>query len=140
VAKTRPTIPASPASRAKRPATASRQRSSSATSPESATVAAPSKAPRAKSSSKPASKPKVVSTQLERGRFAMPATEFKQIAALKSRAMSLGRPAKKNELLRIGLSLASLLSDETLVIALDQLEPIKTAKLKKRKPAARANS
>ena len=81
-----------------------------------------------------------MSTKLERGRFTMPATEFKQIAALKGRALSLGRPAKKNELLRIGLSLASMLTDETLVIALDQLEPIKTAKPKKRKTAERANS
>lgn len=77
---------------------------------------------------------------MERGRFAMPATEFRQIAALKGRALSLGRPAKKNELLRIGLTLVSMLSDEALVIALDQLEPIKAAKPKKAKPAKRADS
>lgn len=70
----------------------------------------------------------------------MPAAEFRQIAALKSRALHLGRPAKKNELLRIGLLLVSALSDEALVIALDQLEPSRPAKPKKPKLARRADS
>lgn len=139
MARIKPTIPASRPEPQKRAAPA-RQQSSRAKRNESTDSAKRPKAPRATPAAKPKLAPKVESTKLERGRFSMPAAEFKQIAVLKGRALKLGRPAKKNELLRIGLSLASLLSDETLVIALDQLQPIKSAKAKKPKPVERADS
>lgn len=70
--------------------------------------------------------------KVERGRFTLPTADFNRIAALKARAGKLGRPAKKNELLRIGLRLLTALSDESLLIALDQLEPVgKKARRKK---------
>ncbi len=62
------------------------------------------------------------SAKLERGRFTLPVADFAKIKALKTRARDLGRPTRKNELFRVGLALLSALSDESLVIALDQLE------------------
>ena len=139
MARNTPTIPAVKPVRSKRPATPSRRSGNSAKA-ESASGKNPEKSQQTRSKAKAAVTPKIESTKLERGRFSMPAVEFSQIATLKGRALSLGRPAKKNELLRIGLSLAAMLADEALVVALDQLEPIKTAKPKKRKPSERADS
>jgi hypothetical protein len=86
---------------------------------------------------KPAPKPRAIQTKvsvaalpdkqrtkLERGRFTLPLADFERIAELKTRARDLGRPTRKNELFRVGLALLSALSDESLVIALDQLEPV----------------
>lgn len=67
--------------------------------------------------------PKVKPPKLESGRFTMPKADFERIAALKARALGLGRPCKKNELLRAGLAALSALSDESLLAALDQLTP-----------------
>jgi hypothetical protein len=72
-----------------------------------------------------------ISKKLERGRFAMPQADFDRIALLKTRSKELGRPAKKNELLRAGLRALVMLSDEALLIALDQLETAKPAKRKR---------
>jgi hypothetical protein len=69
-----------------------------------------------------------ISVKLARGRFTMPEADFDRIALLKNRARELGRPAKKNELLRAGLRALVMLSDEALMIALDQLEATKPAK------------
>ncbi len=72
--------------------------------------------------------------KLERGRFTLPAVDFDRIATTKARARDLGRPAKKNELLRVALALLTALPDESLVIALDQLEPVgKKARRKRSK-------
>ncbi len=71
----------------------------------------------------PAPAPAKARAKLERGRFALPLADFNRLAELKVRAGVLGRPTKKNELFRAGLRLLSTLSDESLVIALDQLEP-----------------
>lgn len=139
MARNTPTIPVVKPVRSKRPATPSRRSGSSAKA-ASTSGKKPEKSPQTQSKAKAAVRPKIEGTKLERGRFSMPAAEFSQIATLKARALSLGRPAKKNELLRIGLSLAAMLADETLVVALDQLEPIKTAKPKKRKSPERADS
>ena len=139
MARNTPTIPAVKPVRSKRPATPSRRSGNSAKA-ESASGKNPEKSQQTRSKAKAAATPKIESTKLERGRFSMPAVEFSQIATLKGRALSLGRPAKKNELLRIGLLLVSALSDEALVIALDQLEPSRPAKPKKPKLAKRADS
>lgn len=66
--------------------------------------------------------------KLVRDRFTMPQPDFDRLAALKTRARALGRPAKKNELLRAALQTLSTLPDETLLLLLDQLEPAKPPK------------
>jgi hypothetical protein len=72
--------------------------------------------------------------KLERGRFTLPSIDFDRIAATKARARDLGRPARKNELLRVALALLTALPDESLVIALEQLEPVgKKARRKRSK-------
>ena len=79
------------------------------------------KAKAPKVSAEPKSPVKIEEPKLVRGRFTLPEADFDKIAALKRRARQLGRPAKKNELLRIGLGMLGSLSDEQLVVALDQL-------------------
>lgn len=79
-----------------------------------------------------------ISVKLARGRFTMPEADFDRIALLKNRARELGRPAKKNELLRAGLRALVMLSDESLMIALDQLEATKPAKAPKPVKAPKA--
>lgn len=73
--------------------------------------------------------PPAPAVELVRERFSMPQADFDRIADLKARARQLGRPCKKNELLRAGLQALSALGDEQLLLALDQLEPIKKAKV-----------
>lgn len=73
--------------------------------------------------------PPAPTVELVRERFSMPQADFDRIAELKARARKLGRPAKKNELLRAGLQALSALGDEQLLLALDQLEPVKKAKV-----------
>jgi len=68
----------------------------------------------------------------------MPEADFDRIALLKNRARELGRSAKKNELLRAGLRALVMLSDESLMIALDQLEATKPAKAPKPVKAPKA--
>lgn len=139
MAKIKPAIPSTKPERSKRAANPARPRSAGATSANRVDAAKPAKAPRAPSAAKAKMKPKAASIKMESGRFSMPATEFRQIAALKGRALGLGRPAKKNELLRIGLLLVAALADESLVLALDQLAPIKSKKPKAAKPAKRGD-
>lgn len=69
-----------------------------------------------------------ISIKLVRGDFRMPQADFDRIALLKHRAKELGRPVKKNELLRAGLRALVMLSDESLMISLDQLEAAKAPK------------
>jgi len=89
------------------------------TSPAKPTKVAKTKPAKPSPEQKPA--PKVAEPKLIRGRFTLPEADFDKIAALKRRARQLGRPAKKNELLRVGLSMLSSLSDEQLIVALDHL-------------------
>lgn len=91
----------------------------------------------AKPPAAPPAAPEKVREKLERGRFTLPRSDFDRIGALKSRALAVGRPTRKNELFRAGLALLCALSDESLVITLDQLEP--TGKKARRKRADARN-
>jgi hypothetical protein len=101
------------------PSPAPRKRAVKTTRPMSAPApAAPSKAakPRAK---------------LVRDGFTMPADDFALIAALKQRALSAQREAKKSELLRAGLHALMALDAPVLVAALKRLQPLKVGRPKK---------
>jgi hypothetical protein len=69
--------------------------------------------------------------KLVRDSFTMPAPDFALIAALKARALSTQREAKKSELLRAGLHALATLAPAALVKALDALAPIKVGRPKK---------
>ena len=73
------------------------------------------------------SKPRV---RLIRDGFTMPERDFALIATLKTRALFAGREAKKSELLRAGLRALADLDTATLVLTLNQLEPVKTGRPK----------
>ncbi len=68
-------------------------------------------------------KPKMV-----RDSFTMPKDEYAVIALLKERAAKSGRPAKKSELLRAGITLLERLPAKALVAALQALPAVKTGR------------
>lgn len=98
---------------------------------KTAPKAAPAKPEARTRTKKPATAkapPAPPAVELVRERFSMPQADFNRIAELKARARQLGRPCKKNELLRAGLQALGALGDEQLLLALDQLEPVKKPK------------
>jgi hypothetical protein len=107
------------------------------TGPAAAPKPKPKKAPVIRESTPHAAAAPKIRVKLARGRFTMPEADFDRIALLKNRARELGRPARKNELLRAGLRALVMLSDESLMIALDQLEATKPAKAPKPPKAAK---
>ncbi len=70
-----------------------------------------------------AKKPKLV-----RDSYAMPETEYAQIAQLKKRLSALGSEVKKSELLRAGVAVLAALDDAALKAATDRVERIKTGR------------
>jgi hypothetical protein len=87
------------------------------------TKAIPSKAAKAK-------KPKMV-----RDSFTIPKPEYDVLAALKLRAVKLGSPAKKTELVRAGIKLLAGLSDAAYRQALSAVPSLKTGRPAKAKKA-----
>ncbi len=63
-----------------------------------------------------------------RDSFSMPRDEYEVLGLLKQRSATLGRPSKKNELLRAGLKLLAALNDKALLAALQALPPTRTSK------------
>jgi hypothetical protein len=74
-----------------------------------------------------AKKPKLV-----RDSYAMPETEYAQIAVLKKRVSGLGSEVKKSELLRAGVAVLAALNDEELKAVTDRVERIKTGRPSKK--------
>lgn len=105
---------------------ATRARSKPAATP--AVKSAPKSRAAASKSAKPELATMPAAPKRVRDRFTMLQSDFDRIVALKARSSALGRPAKKNELLRAGLQTLTTLADETLLLLLDQLEPAKPPK------------
>jgi len=74
-----------------------------------------------------AKKPKLV-----RDSYAMPETEYAQIAVLKKRMSALGSEVKKSELLRAGVAVLAALNDVELKAVTDRVERIKTGRPSKK--------
>ena len=107
------------------------------------TVASKPAAPKAKApvAKKPAAaaapvataeKAKSAKIKMERDSFTMPKEEYAQIATLKKRMETVGKPVKKSELLRAGLKLLSGLEDAALQAALATIPTIKTGRPNKK--------
>jgi hypothetical protein len=90
---------------------------------QATTKAIPIKAAKAK-------KPKMV-----RDSFTIPKPEYDVLAALKLRAVKLGSPAKKTELVRAGIKLLAGLSDAAYRQALSAVPSLKTGRPAKAKKA-----
>jgi len=65
--------------------------------------------------------------KLVRDTFTMPKPEHGAIGVLKTRASRLGRPAKKNEILRAGLKALEALSDAEFLACVSSLSPTRPA-------------
>jgi hypothetical protein len=89
--------------------------------PVTATTVTPPAPPAAK-----ADKPK--KPKLVRDSFTIPKAEYGVLQALKERAGKLGRPAKKSEVLRAGVTLLAGLADGAFVAALAAVPTIKTGR------------
>jgi hypothetical protein len=87
-----------------------------------AVAAVPLAAPPAVKADKP-KKPKLV-----RDSFTIPKAEYGVLQALKERAGKLGRPAKKSEVLRAGITLLAGLPDGAFVAALAAVPTLKTGR------------
>ncbi|HET7772682.1 MAG TPA: hypothetical protein VFK82_02545 [Burkholderiaceae bacterium] len=70
--------------------------------------------------------------KIVRDSFTMPKPDFELIDRLKARAIKLGRPVKKSELLRAGLHALNNLREDMLKTALQALPVLKTGRPKKR--------
>ena len=68
-------------------------------------------------------KPKLV-----RDSFTMPKPEYAVIGALKERAVRLGRPAKKSELLRAGVKALAAMPDAAFLASVRELPEVKTGR------------
>ena len=100
-----------------------------AAAPATAPVAVPPATPAApEGAGKKTPKPRPV---LVRDSFTMPEADFALIAKLKTTALRGQRAAKKSELLRAGLQLLASLDTESLVVALNRLDAVKTGRPRK---------
>ena len=63
-----------------------------------------------------------------RDSFTFPKNEYLVIDALKKRAVALGHPSKKSELLRAGIKALSVMSDTAFATAIRQVPAIKTGR------------
>ena len=70
--------------------------------------------------------------KLIRDSYAMPETEYAQIAVLKKRLGGLSHDVKKSELLRAGVALLAALNDEELMAVIGRVERIKTGRPSKK--------
>jgi len=101
-------------------------RKSRPTAPKAATPAAP--APIEAPASVVAPAPKAPKEKPVRDSFTMPPAEYAVIAAIKQRALKLGHPAKKSEVLRAGLKTLAAMSDKMLLAAMQAVPPLKTGR------------
>lgn len=72
--------------------------------------------------------------------FTMPAAEYAVIGAIKQRAIRLGHPAKKSEVLRAGLKTLAAMADAALLAALKAVPPLKTGRPKAKQAEAHAKA
>ncbi len=75
-----------------------------------------------------AAKTKPVKVKPVRDSFTFPKNEYLVIDALKKRAVGLGHPAKKSELLRAGIKALAAMADASFVAAIRQVPAIKTGR------------
>ena len=78
-----------------------------------------------------AEKPIVVKApkiKMVRDSFTIPKDEFAQLELLKERLISIGKPAKKSELLRAGIMLLTAMTDAKLKSSLSVVPTIKTGR------------
>lgn len=74
--------------------------------------------------------------KLVRDSFTMPKNEYVLIDTLKQRALGLGHPAKKSEILRAGVAVLSRMTDADLFASLGTVSSLKTGRPKdESKPA-----
>ena len=95
----------------------------SAATPAPAPSAAPTTAPAAAPAPPPT--PKRKKPKLVRDGFTMPEADYALLAALKKRALQVGREVKKSELLRAGLRALAAMPDAAYLGALEGVERIK---------------
>ncbi|RZS52282.1 hypothetical protein [Sphaerotilus mobilis] len=67
---------------------------------------------------------------LVRDSYTMPEQEYAQLDALKRRALALGHPVKKSELLRAGVAALVAMADDVLLAAVQAVPPLKTGRPK----------
>ena len=93
-----------------------------------AKTAAPKAAARTANGAKPPKVDKAKKPKLVRDSFTIPKTEYAVLEVLKARALKVGKPVKKSELLRAGIKALVALPDLAFVSALDAVPALKTGR------------
>ena len=106
-----------PAAKATRPATKTPAKPAVKVAAKTVTAAAP----------KAAKPPKA---KLVRDSFTIPKDEYQVLDRLKTRALGLGQPVKKSELLRAGIRALAAMSDDAFAKALAAVPTLKTGRPK----------
>lgn len=124
-APARKTKPAAPVAKAAAPAKASKPAKVDKVDKVDKTVkpAKPVKEAKPAKSEKPEKPEKLV-----RDSFTIPRTEYTLLQDLKLRSATLGRPAKKSEVLRAGIQALKAMDDAALLAVLGQVPVIKTGR------------
>lgn len=92
-------------------------------------AAKPVKAEKAEKAAKPSKSVKPAKAdKLVRDSFTIPRAEYTLLQELKSRSATLGKPAKKSEVLRAGIQALKALDDKALLAMLAQVPVIKTGR------------
>ena len=89
---------------------------------------AASKAAGTANGAKPPKADKAKKPKLVRDSFTIPKTEYAVLEVLKARALKVGKPVKKSELLRAGIKALVALPDLAFVSALDAVPALKTGR------------
>ncbi|QHI98344.1 hypothetical protein GT347_10275 [Xylophilus rhododendri] len=124
-AKAAKTVKAAPAKKAAAPAKAVKK-AVPAKAAKPAAAPLPAKAEKPAKPAKPAKEAKP--EKLVRDSFTIPRGEYTLLQDLKLRASTLGRPAKKSEVLRAGIQALKSLDDAALLAVLGQVPVIKTGR------------
>lgn len=107
---------------------ASKRMAPSAAGPAPVAQAATKRVPRVVAA--PAEVPKRKQPKLVRDSFTIPKAEYLVLDALKQRAIALGHPAKKSELLRAGIAALAAMSDKAYLAKLAAVPSLKTGRPK----------
>jgi len=99
-------------------------------------AAAPSKTTPSVVGAKEAAESAKPKQKLVRDSFTIPKGEYAVLDALKQRAASLARPAKKSEILRAGIGALNAMADAAFLAALNAVPSLKTGRPKHAKTAA----
>lgn len=84
----------------------------------------------------PKPRPATAKQKVVRDSFTFPKDDYEKLLALKQRAVALGRPTKKGELLRAGIAQLAALDGPSFLAVVSVVPSVKTGRPKQEKPGS----